>query len=438
MGFRKKKRVIFNFLPYEYKSLEEYLEKMATKGWILEDINGYILKFNKSEPKNLRYSVDIMDSISFLDGKDNEKSLEYREYCKKAGWNFVCGNDKRQIYCSEENEKRIDIHTDEVEKFNSIAKASLKYVCLNLITLISLFITQYLGTIGNSNANFLASLASLGGLIFFIIFSIHELLGIMTFFVFIIKGKISIKRGRKINYNFKKIVLIRRLIHSSLLIFLIVWLLSFAIYYEIYILKVVIVFIILMFVCNYIIKFIQNKNYKNKKIIIPITYFVLTMLMLSIITTTISNVGSEYLANKENSYEKRSEKVAYLKLEDFNDKAIEDSFEYYRSTKSPIAAHLFYINNGENISLSYNIFESKYKWPVEYNFEKKMKFFNKNNIRYLEKQYNLPQNIKVYMNEHRHQYIIVSENKMVEISTIETISEEELINIVYEKVFKEE
>ena len=39
------------------------------------------------------------------------------------------------------------------------------------------------------------------------------------------------------------------------------------------------------------------------------------------------------------------------------------------------------------------------------------------------------------MNKRGHKYIIVSENKMVEIYTIETISEEELINTVYKKVF---
>ena len=75
---------------------------------------------------------------------------------------------------------------------------------------------------------------------------------------------------------------------------------------------------------------------------------------------------------------------------------------------------------------------------MKYNFNKKMKFVNKNNIRYIEKETNLPQSIQVYMNELGHEYIIISENKMVEISNVEEISEEELINTVYEKVFKEE
>ncbi len=94
-------------------------------------------------------------------------------------------------------------------------------------------------------------------------------------------------------------------------------------------------------------------------------------------------------------------------------------------------------NDGKEISLNYHIFESKYKWPIKYNFEKLIEFNEKHNIRYIEKETNLPKDTKVYMNEYGHGYLIISPNKMIEISTIEGISEEELIKTFYEKVFKE-
>lgn len=188
-----KKWVIFSFLPYEYKSLEEYLEKMALKGWVLENMMGLFLKFKRSEPKNLKYSVDIMDSVSFFDGKDSESLLEYREYCKEAGWEFICGREKIQVYCSEIDQERIDIHTDEVEKFNTICKASLKYVSLNFITLVFLLYSQYIITIGSSDGHFLASPLSLGSLLFVSTFSIHEIIGLITFLIFNIRGKLLIR-----------------------------------------------------------------------------------------------------------------------------------------------------------------------------------------------------------------------------------------------------
>lgn len=205
MIFRDSKWVIFGFLPYEYKSLEGYLENMASKGWVLQYMKGYIMKFRKANPKKVKYAVDIMDSISFLDGKNSEKALEYREYCKEAGWNFVCESDKIQIYSSEENVERIEIHTDEREKFNIIKKASFKYILLKMITAIMLLYTQYMITIGSSDGDFLASNLILGSLLFANLFAINEVIGLITYMIFAIRGKIAIDKGKKITYNLKKL-----------------------------------------------------------------------------------------------------------------------------------------------------------------------------------------------------------------------------------------
>ena len=125
-----------------------------------------------------------------------------------------------------------------------------------------------------------------------------------------------------------------------------------------------------------------------------------------------------------------------MTLEDFNDIS-KDDLIFFRLEKSPIASYIFYSKEGEKIDLSYEIFESKYKWPVKYNFYKEEKFANRIGVEYIEKETNLPKDIKVYINKSRNKYTILSENKMVEIYDIETISENELLNTVYEKVFKE-
>ena len=39
MKLGKTKWVYLNFMPYEFKGVEEYLEDMALKGWKLEKIN---------------------------------------------------------------------------------------------------------------------------------------------------------------------------------------------------------------------------------------------------------------------------------------------------------------------------------------------------------------------------------------------------------------
>ena len=37
------------YLPYECSAVEEYLEQMAEKGWLLESIKGSSFKFKKTE-----------------------------------------------------------------------------------------------------------------------------------------------------------------------------------------------------------------------------------------------------------------------------------------------------------------------------------------------------------------------------------------------------
>lgn len=432
MVLGNRKWVIFNFLPYEYKSLEEYLEKMALKGWILEDMNELIFKFRRSMPENLKYSVDIIDSVSFFDGKDSENLLEYREYCKKAGWKFVCGRAKIQIYCSEVDQGRIDIHTDEVEKFNTIRKASLKYVCLNFFTMIFLLYSQYISTIGSPDGDFLASSLNLGSLLFVSIFSIHEIIGLITFLIFNIRGKFLISKGEKISYNFKCITLIKKIIYKVLFIVTFTAFIFYSIKYDLNILKISIVFILLLFLLNNIINFFKSKNYKNRITVLSSIYTVSVLVIIFIMTNTIFT--NKFIRDYKNDDE-MLEKVATLKLEDFDDIGKEDSL-FYILDKSPVALHLFYSCEGENDYLIYDIFESKYKWAVEYNFYKEIKLANKLDIEYIEKQTNLPNDIKVYMNERGHQYIIISSNKMVKISTIEGVSEDELINVAYEKLFK--
>ncbi|TGY43488.1 DUF2812 domain-containing protein [Clostridium sartagoforme] len=431
MIFRDSKWVIFDFLPYEYKSLEEYLEKMASKGWLLQYMKGYILKFRKANPKKVKYAVDIMDSISFLDGKNSEKALEYREYCKEAGWNFVCESDKIQIYSSEENMERIEIHTDEREKFKIIRKASFKYILLKILTVITLLYGQYIITIGSIDGHFLASQLSLGSLLFIIIFAIHEIIGLITFIIFAVNGKKSLGIGRKINYNFKRSVKIKQIISIIGFLILALMIIVYGFKSDIDLLKILIIFLIFAIILEYVISFVKNRNYKNRKIIIPLIYLILPVIIAIVMMTTIF---SNAILDSNNKKE-ISKKDFYLTLEDFNDSSKDDNL-YYIEDKSPIASYLFYSVAGKKNYLSYDIFESDYKWVVKYNFNKRINFVREIGIDYIEKETNLPKDIKVFMNERGDKYIFISDYKMVEISTLEEISEDELISVVYEKLFK--
>lgn len=126
MRSKNTKTTFFTFLPYECSAAEEYLELMVEKGWLLKSVKENFFKFKKTEEKNIKYSVDVLNKISIFHHKDSDEALEYREYCKTAGCNYICQIGKTQIFYSQKDIETISIHTDEDEKFKSVLKASLQ------------------------------------------------------------------------------------------------------------------------------------------------------------------------------------------------------------------------------------------------------------------------------------------------------------------------
>lgn len=332
--------------------------------------------------------------------------------------------------------EKVEIHTDEFEKFNIIRKASLKHVLLNFINIIILLFPQYLITFGGTDAHFLANSLSLGVLLQLTIFAIHEFIGIASFLVFSIKGGRNLYKGEKVSYDFTASVAIRKVIYKIMSVITLLVLIVIALEHDFNMLGFLILFLLLAAIFNYIISLVKNKNYKNNKIIVTISYVLLSLVIFIISIGILNNIIFSRLLKENNNYEySEIENEKILTLEDFGDKNLEGN-SYVSSRKSSIASYMLYLNEGEKIHLSYSLFESKFEWLVKYNFDKVWAFKDKIEVDYIEKKTNLPEDIKVYMNEHGHHYIIISPNKMIEISTIDGLSEDELINIVYEKIFK--
>jgi len=436
MIITKTKWVVFNFLPYEYKALEKYLEAMALKGWKLQRIRGIYLKFKRVEPKRIKYSVDIMDKVSFLDGKNCDSALEYREYCKAAGWNFVCEREKIQVYCSENEIESIPIHTEEREKFKCIFKASIKYILMSLLNLTMLLFIQYITTIGSIDATFLAYDLQLFSLFFVSLFAIHEIIGLINFIIWLLKGRRSLKRQEEVSYNYFKVIKIKRGIYKVILIFILLSILSIGIMGEILPLKMLALNLLMVGAIAILMNFVSKTKYKYKrKRKINIIIYVVVIILSFIIMNRL--IFSEVLFMDRGNDNKIKKDDYILTLKDFNDEDIDEESLYVNENKGVLASNIYYSNKGENIGLSYELFQSEYEWAVKYDFNKRMNFMTKNNIKYIEKKADFPEDIKAYMNEHGHIYFMVSSNKFIEINDWDkSLSEGELLNKVYEKVFK--
>ena len=79
----------------------EYLEKMAAKGWMLEYWQENMLLFHRTEPKTLRFAMDIIPIGRWkLDGgRDNVKVREdFVAMYEEQGWHFITHHERKFLF----------------------------------------------------------------------------------------------------------------------------------------------------------------------------------------------------------------------------------------------------------------------------------------------------------------------------------------------------
>ena len=117
---RKTKRMFPNFQYRECDAFAKYLERQAATGWHFKEWR-FGLVFEKGEPGNVTYSVEIFPKGSEMDMKPGELTQEYAEYCAAAGWKLLDSHGKVCIF-KREWEEAVPIVEPE-ERLENISKA---------------------------------------------------------------------------------------------------------------------------------------------------------------------------------------------------------------------------------------------------------------------------------------------------------------------------
>lgn len=424
----------FIYAPYECTAVEEYLEQMAAKGWLLHGIKGPLFKFKKIIPQKIKYSVDALNKISIFDHKDPEVALEFREYCNTAGWTYICQTGKIQIFYAEEDKKVTPIHTDEDEKFKAVFKSSLYQIFNQLVIVVMMAFNIY---IQSSDTDYLLSSNSsifLVVVMFFIIFI--NIIKFISFFLWVIKARRKLKENKFTPYNTYSQLRIKNIViktYTIVILFAIVVFLGFDYYtsknFSIVILILLFIFIIIPLCIQ---MFINKKKYsKTTNLIIAIgSYLSSIFLLLFVVSTAISNIPTEVQQNEWSS-EKPS-----LTLMDFGYEENTDGDAYIDFNKSILAQRNEYSDGNKDKNLTYTIFQSNYPWAIRFHETRLVSRFNNYDINLKHTNGNLPDNIKVYSDSKKSSFILVSENKVVNIRNhFSNISDDDFLNIVYKKLF---
>jgi uncharacterized membrane protein (DUF485 family) len=431
------KITFFNFAPYECGAAEEYLEVMAEKGWRLQSIKGTFLKFKRIEPKKLKYTVDILNKVFHYDPNDSDITLEYREYCEAAGWNYVCAKRKIQIFYTEEVNNTVSIQTDEEEKFKSVFKASLSYIVEAMIFILLLAYNLKLMLFSWDTEFTLATntgLVSILASVFIILINVTE---IISFLFWVIRAKVQLKRNGKMPYNSSKQLKINNLFKSIYTIVLSGTILRYFIIDEHASIEaniaLLVIFVLPIVVAVYAERYLNKKiDSKDKRISVIFSGTFLTIYFTFVLLGCIA-----FKSTVEPGLVEWATEKATLTLEDFGVKAKLVTTPLISFDKNFVAERLNYINSLESNNLAYTVFQSKYPWIIKFDKERHFNLLSKLGMNLIPYKIELPGNVEVYFNEKEKHFLLVSEDKIVNLrQTFNNISSEEFINIVYKELFQ--
>ena len=426
MGINNKKVVVLDFYAYEISSLICYLEEMAKKGWLLESISSMYAKFKKIEPKNIKYTIDIIGNISTYEVLDEESLKEYRDKKESEGWKFLYDYNNMQIFYSEYNNEEFLVTSKDQWKVKEIFKNSLFEVFIRMLPILFLAFNQYISIFRRDGIDIFIDNDRILGLLFVIVYLLIHLVDLVRVFKFKVSPyKISTS---SIWIKFKSRVM--ALIFLMLFIYLIVSIIKLNFIDNragiVVLLGVIVIGATMAFV--YYLANINNKNIKKNTTIASLLIVIVSIAL--IINNFIVENDSK---NTNNSVDRKEHS---LSLNDFNDELISDKDLFIDESSSFLASKIFYNAYGKNMQLSYELFESDYEWITKLNFNRVMKWFENQGIKYNEIKTNLPEDIKVLVNEKGSNYFLVSSTKMIELIGVEDIKDkEDFFNTVYEKIF---
>lgn len=397
------KIVIFKLHPFEHKGFEEYLENQALKGWKLKSAYGAYLKFKKITPQRLKYSVEILNEVTYFDGENSELSLDFREYCKEAGWEFICEMEKFQIFCHDGEEEILPINTEEDIKFKNICKASLKSLALvvfialvmsfNIFSQYFLFVNPYAFA---SNVNLILGIL--------IIMTIRD---VVSFICFYVRGKKSLNLNEKVRYSGFKDIKVKRIIDLGSILIAISMLFFMLVEGEGIEKSTLIIMGVFVFASFILWKWLGRRDYKRekKKGIAIAGYVILTVLMFFGILFTVTMGVFSTTEGEDNDF-------------------ITESYE--RKSEGFLATYVF--------TIEYEEFRGRYEWVNKYYFKDLMERSNSYGDNVEKVEINNEKNFEIYKVGVGGRYLVYSPEVVISFDNYEKmLNEDEVIKLLYKQ-----
>lgn len=142
---------LFSF--YDHTGMTCHWEKMARRGWLLDNIGGVLWRYRSIEPQRLRFAMTYFPEVTGFEPDTPAAQTDMQALCEQAGWQLAANAGKFQVYYNE-NPEAVELDTDPGIQLEVIHRAMKKNFLPSYILLAICAIMQIITQIGSLTRNY--------------------------------------------------------------------------------------------------------------------------------------------------------------------------------------------------------------------------------------------------------------------------------------------
>jgi len=119
------KRKLNRHTFFNFPAIEQDLEQMAAKGWMLTKADSNLWQYNRIEPQKLHFSITFFSKASAFDPEPSENQRALWDFCERTGWKLAAQTAQMQIFYNEQ-ESPLPLETDPVVQIENIHRSARK------------------------------------------------------------------------------------------------------------------------------------------------------------------------------------------------------------------------------------------------------------------------------------------------------------------------
>ena len=129
------KHQLIPFSTYDLTGMEQHLEKMARKGWLLDKISALGWRYRRIEPKALHFTVSYCHRASAYDPEPTEEVQTFHDFCAHTGWHLAAEFGSMQVFYNDQ-EDPTPIDTDPALEIQMVGREVMRMLPAQIFLLL--------------------------------------------------------------------------------------------------------------------------------------------------------------------------------------------------------------------------------------------------------------------------------------------------------------